>query len=119
MMGNHVSTSTFISQWLRAAKLFMHVKPDSFVEYNTRTGIDMILKDVQPHIYPEIMQGWRTSLHIWRQQDFKPVCVAEMWWVVVEGFLLGAFFQMCTECAHSARTLPSRQCDDTLCRWVW
>ena len=36
----------------------------------------MSLKEVRPDIDQEIMQGWRASLHIRRQQKFKPVCVA-------------------------------------------
>jgi len=61
MIGNHVTTSTLMTQWLCIATSFMHDKPDWWVEYDALMGIDMSLKDVRPAIYDGVVQGGSTS----------------------------------------------------------
>ena len=46
MMGNQVTTSTFMIQQLCTASLFMHDKPDWWIECYARMSINLSLKDV-------------------------------------------------------------------------
>ena len=43
MMGNHVTTSTFMTQlpWPCAASWFMHDKTDWWIKYSALVGIDI------------------------------------------------------------------------------
>ena len=68
------------------ASLFMHDNVDSWFEYNAGVGIGLSLKDTPFDIYQEIMQGWRTSVHIWRQHKFVFVCMFQLYKCGSRGF---------------------------------
>ena len=84
VMGNHVTTSTFMMQRLCTASLSMRDKP-AWWTY-AQMSIGMGLKDIRPDIYEENMRKVRPRYTFGESRTLKPFALlpflaAQRWWV--------------------------------------
>ena len=100
--------STFVTQRSCTAISIMHDTSEQMVEYNASGRHGYRPQGCAIDTYQEVLQGWRTSLQNWRHLSVLtfPYCTE----VVLEDFLCGGFYQICTQCTGRVHAI-STQCN--------